>query len=187
MSTAQTRLKVKIPDATVESRAQIARTALTEAISAQSSIQDVLSQFIGDSPEEQARAEALYSVIEAAPYLYAAANAIATGSWQQLFSMDSLESSAKALLGKYLAAASECCDAGNPIGADAIRQEAVRQVQESRLEETSRKYVYDVASRMQGLGITEITLMKSRLKRIQALLQLPCFGGSIPSRDVFVP
>lgn len=187
MSLAQTKLKSNISNTAVEAKAQIARNALTQAISDQTSIQDVLSQFIGDSPSEKARADAFFSVIEAAPYLYAITDAVLNGDWNQFFSADSLESSAKSLLGKYLAAASACCSNSNDVAAEAIREEASQQVQESRLEDISRKYVQDVSSRLQGSGITEILLLKSRMKRIQALLQLPCFGGAYQPRDVFAP
>lgn len=187
MALAQTKLKSNISNTSVEARAQIARNALTQAISAQTPIQDVLSQFIGNSPAEKARADAFFTVIEAAPYLYAVSDAILNGDWRQFFSADALESSAKALLGKYLAAAAECCGASNDVAAEAIREEASQQVQETRLEDISRKYVQDVSSRMQSSGITEILLLKSRIKRIQALLQLPCFGGAYPARDVFAP
>lgn len=187
MSIAETKLKANIAFSAVEARGAIARDALEQAISEQTSIQGVLDQFIGDSPEEKERAEALYTVIEATPYLYGVGNALATGDWGQFFSADALESSSQALLGKYLAAAGECAAESNDVAAEAIRREADRQIQESRLEDVSRNYVYDVSSRMQSLGITEIILMKSRLKRIQALLRLPVFGGSFPARDVFAP
>jgi len=187
MAIAQVRLKSNIGTAGVEAKAAIAKNAITQTLNNQTSIQSTLSKFVGDSPEEKARAEALFSVIEAVPYLYAAADALLNGDWSQFFSVDALESSAQNLLGKYLAAAATCCDQNNSAGAEAIRREATLQVQESRLEAVSRNYVYDVSSRMQGLGITEILLLKSRLKRIQALLQLPCFGGTYPSRDVFAP
>jgi len=187
MSLVQIRLKSDIGNEAIESRAQIARNAITQAISEQSSIQDALDQFIGDSPEQQARAEAFMAVIESVPYLYATTDALVAGDWEQFFSSDSLDSSAQNLLGKYLEAAARCVEDNNAPAAAAVRREAVRQVQESRLESVSRDYVYDVASRMQSSGITEILLLKSRLKRIQTLLQLPVFGGSFPARDVFAP
>lgn len=187
MTTAQTRLVGNIGDAVVEQRAQIARNALTQATSAQTSIENALAVFGGNTEEQKARADAFYRVMEAAPYLYAVSDAIATASWDQFFSADALESSAKAMLGKFLAAAAQCIEDKNDVAAEAIRKEATRQVQENRLEDMSRKYVYDVSSRLQGLGITEILLLKSRLKRIQSLLQLPAFGGAFPSRDVFAP